>query len=104
MTTRQRAFQQIDVFTSIGCRGNPLAVVPDGEGLSVDTTEDPVTGSLNAALAHWLIGSGRAPSRDVAAQGTMLGRAGRVWIERDDDGTVWVGGASVTCVEGVVRL
>ena len=40
----------------------------------------------------------------VAAQGTMLGRAGRVWIERDDDGTVWVGGASVTCVEGVVRL
>ena len=67
-------------------------------------TEDPVTGSLNAALAQWLIGSGGAPSRYVAAQGTLLGRAGRVWIERDDVGTVWVGGASVTCVEGVLRL
>lgn len=67
-------------------------------------TEDPVTGSLNAALAQWLIGAGMAPRRYVAAQGTALGRAGRVWIERDDDGTVWVGGASVTCMQGMVQL
>ncbi|MFO0011025.1 MAG: phenazine biosynthesis protein PhzF, partial [Betaproteobacteria bacterium] len=40
----------------------------------------------------------------VAAQGTALGRAGRVWVERDDAGTVWVGGASVTCVQGSVRI
>ena len=67
-------------------------------------TEDPVTGSLNAALAQWLIGAGMAPARYVAAQGTALGRAGRVRIERDDDGTIWVGGASVTCLQGVVRI
>ena len=66
--------------------------------------EDPVTGSLNAALAQWLIGAGMAPARYVAAQGTALGRAGRVFIERDDSGAVWVGGASVTCVQGTVQL
>jgi predicted PhzF superfamily epimerase YddE/YHI9 len=38
------------------------------------------------------------------SQGTLLGRAGRVEIERDDDGTIWVGGASVTCVSGEVEL
>jgi predicted PhzF superfamily epimerase YddE/YHI9 len=66
--------------------------------------EDPVTGSLNAALAQWLIGAGMAPPRYVAAQGKALGRAGRVHIERDDSGTVWVGGTSVTCVQGTVQL
>jgi PhzF family phenazine biosynthesis protein len=66
--------------------------------------EDPVTGSLNAALAQWLIGAGLAPERYVASQGTALRRAGRVHIERVADGTVWVGGESVTCVSGTVRL
>jgi PhzF family phenazine biosynthesis protein len=66
--------------------------------------EDPVTGSLNAALAQWLIGAGLAPERYVASQGTALRRAGRVHIERVADGTVWVGGESVTCVHGTVRL
>ena len=66
--------------------------------------EDPVTGSLNAALAQWLIGSGQAPSTYVAAQGTALGRAGRVHIERSADGTVWVGGDSVSCITGEVTL
>ena len=65
--------------------------------------EDPVTGSLNAGLAEWLIGSGRAPDRYVAAQGTRLGRAGRVHLERAG-GTIWVGGDTVTCVRGEVRL
>jgi PhzF family phenazine biosynthesis protein len=65
--------------------------------------EDPVTGSLNASLAQWLIAEGRAPARYVAAQGTRLARAGRVHIEQRD-GQVWVGGASVTCIEGQVQL
>ena len=61
--------------------------------------EDPVTGSLNAGLAQWLIATGRAPERYVASQGTRLGRAGRVHIEKEGE-TVWVGGQSVTCVRG----
>jgi PhzF family phenazine biosynthesis protein len=68
------------------------------------TVEDPVTGSLNASLAQWLLGSGRAESPYVAAQGTALGRAGRVHVHRDDDGAVWVGGGTVTCVTGDVDL
>jgi len=66
--------------------------------------EDPVTGSLNAALAQWLIGAGLAPNRYVAAQGTALGRAGRVHIERDEGGAIWVGGGAVTCIDGEVML
>ncbi|UCU93791.1 PhzF family phenazine biosynthesis protein [Hydrogenophaga taeniospiralis] len=66
--------------------------------------EDPVTGSLNAALAQWLIGTGLAPERYVAAQGTALAREGRVFIERDASGTIWVGGQSVTCIHGHVTL
>ena len=65
--------------------------------------EDPVTGSLNAALAQWLIGAGLAPPRYVAAQGTKLGRAGRVHVEQIGD-DVWIGGSSVTVIEGKVRL
>ena len=65
--------------------------------------EDPVTGSLNAGFAGWLIGAGIAPERYRVAQGTRLGRAGRVSIAREA-GTLWVGGASVTCVRGEVAL
>lgn len=75
------------------------AFFPGNSGL----TEDPVTGSLNAAVAQWLIGAGLAPARYVAAQGTVMGRAGRVHIERDAAG-IWVGGDSVTCVDGTVLL
>jgi PhzF family phenazine biosynthesis protein len=66
--------------------------------------EDPVTGSLNAALAQWLIGAGLAPHRSVASQGSALGRAGRVHVERDAAGATWIGGDSVTCIDGQVRL
>jgi PhzF family phenazine biosynthesis protein len=66
-------------------------------------TEDPVTGSLNAALAQWLIGSGRAPETYVAAQGTALGRAGRVHVMREGD-DIWVGGRCVTVISGEVEL
>jgi PhzF family phenazine biosynthesis protein len=66
--------------------------------------EDPVTGSLNAALGQWLFESGRATEPYVARQGTALGRAGRVHVSRDAGGTVWVGGGTVTCVRGEVEL
>ena len=65
--------------------------------------EDPVTGSLNAGLAQWLIGAGLAPPRYVAGQGHALGRDGRVHVEQEGD-TVWIGGDVVTCVEGLVTL
>jgi PhzF family phenazine biosynthesis protein len=61
--------------------------------------EDPVTGSLNASLAQWLIGSRRAPASYVAAQGTSLGRAGRIHITSDES-RVWVGGSTVTHITG----
>jgi PhzF family phenazine biosynthesis protein len=66
--------------------------------------EDPITGSFNASLAQWLIADGHAPRTYVAAQGSCIGREGRVFIEQDDAGQVWVGGDSVTCVDGTVLL
>jgi PhzF family phenazine biosynthesis protein len=65
--------------------------------------EDPVTGSLNAALGQWLIGTGRAPSSYIAAQGTALGRRGRVYVTKIDD-DVWVGGDTVSGVTGMVHI
>ena len=70
----------------------------------IGVNEDPVTGSLNASLAQWLIAEGHVQQRYIAAQGACLGRAGRVHIERDADGQVWVGGESVTCIDGTVML
>ena len=65
--------------------------------------EDPVTGSFNAGAAQWLIGSGRAPEEYVAAQGTVLGRAGRIHVKAQD-GDIWIGGESATCIQGTVML
>ncbi len=65
--------------------------------------EDPVTGSLNASVAQWLIGAGLAPPRYVAAQGAALQRAGRVYID-GVGGQVWVGGQVSECIRGEVSL
>jgi PhzF family phenazine biosynthesis protein len=70
---------------------------------SIGVPEDPVTGSLNASLAQWLIVNGFAPEHYVAAQGTRLGRQGRVFVDRID-GRVWVGGSSVSCVRGELTI
>jgi PhzF family phenazine biosynthesis protein len=70
----------------------------------IGVEEDPVTGSLNASLAEWLIADGHMPERYLAAQGQCLGRAGRVYIERDAEGRIWVGGDAVTCIDGRVTL
>lgn len=63
--------------------------------------EDPVTGSFNAGAAQWLIGQGLAPPSYLVSQGTVLGRAGRVYVE-SIDGDVWIGGDAVCCVSGTV--
>jgi PhzF family phenazine biosynthesis protein len=68
------------------------------------TVEDPVTGSLNASLAMWLLNTGRARAPYVAAQGTALGRAGRVHVSVDETGTIWVGGGTVTCIRGAIEI
>jgi PhzF family phenazine biosynthesis protein len=65
--------------------------------------EDPVTGSLNASVAQWLIGAGLAPDRYIASQGAALQRAGRVHIAREGD-TIWVGGHVSECIRGEVQL
>ena len=74
------------------------------------TVEDPVTGSLNASLAQWLLRTSRVVAPYTASQGVALGRAGRVYISTEIDGAdnegadVWVGGHCVTCVSGSVDL
>jgi PhzF family phenazine biosynthesis protein len=85
--------------------GSPEAIevrafFPSGTG----TTEDPVTGSLNAALAQWLLGSGKATAPYTASQGTVLGRRGRVHVTTDADGAVWIGGGTHTLISGSVLL
>jgi predicted PhzF superfamily epimerase YddE/YHI9 len=62
--------------------------------------EDPVTGSLNASIAQWLYASGRIDRPYVAAQGTKLGRRGRVYLDRDAQDQVWVGGAARSLFSG----
>jgi PhzF family phenazine biosynthesis protein len=85
--------------------GSPEAIevrafFPSGTG----TTEDPVTGSLNAALAQWLLASGKATAPYTASQGTVLGRRGRVHVSTDGDGAVWIGGGTHTLISGSVLL
>lgn len=67
-------------------------------------TEDPVTGSLNASVAQWLLGDGRLTAPYVAAQGGAIGRAGRVHVSQDDDGAIWVGGRTETVLTGRAEL
>ena len=71
---------------------------------AIGVPEDPVTGSLNASLAQWLIAEGVMPERYTARQGAALGRDGWVSITQDAAGQVWVGGDSVTCIAGTVLL
>ena len=94
---------------AFAARPRPGAVAgPDLEvrafAAAIGINEDPVTGSLNASLAQWLIADGRLPGRYLASQGACVGRAGQVHIERDAQGQVWVGGESVTCITGQVFL
>ncbi|MBV9208665.1 MAG: PhzF family phenazine biosynthesis protein [Actinobacteria bacterium] len=85
---------------------------PDGSAAALEvrafspqitSVEDPVTGSLNASLAQWLLAAGRITAPYVASQGTAMGRRGRVHISCEQ-GQVWVGGAAVTCISGTVDV
>ncbi|GAA2173239.1 PhzF family phenazine biosynthesis protein [Arthrobacter parietis] len=66
--------------------------------------EDPVCGSMNASVGQWLTGTGAMPSTYRVSQGSRLGRAGDITITADDDGTVWVGGATTTCFRGTAEI
>lgn len=70
---------------------------------SLGVPEDPVTGSLNAGIAQWLIGAGLAPRRYQVSQGATLGRTGRIFVEQSGKET-WIGGETVTCVQGTARF
>lgn len=65
--------------------------------------EDPVTGSLNASLAQWMIGAGLVESPYVASQGTAMQRAGRIHLHQDGEG-IWVGGEVVDVIDGMIQL
>ncbi len=98
----------VDLFVGV------VGAYPEGAELAFEvraffpasgvSVEDPVTGSLNASLAGWLLATGRARAPYTASQGTVLGRRGRVHISSDGDGTIWIGGGAVTCVTGDVAL
>jgi PhzF family phenazine biosynthesis protein len=82
------------------CAFEVRAWFSQGEG----TAEDPVTGSLNASLAQWLARTGRATLPYIASQGTVIGRRGRVHVCADDEGGIWIGGATTTRIDGSVDL
>jgi PhzF family phenazine biosynthesis protein len=96
----------------VGAIGNDS----DGAGAAADVevraffpkdgmpAEDPVTGSLNASLGQWLIGSGRLSSPYVASQGSALDRAGLVYVSQDDDGQVWVAGTVRPLIDGTIEI
>ena len=68
------------------------------------TVEDPVTGSLNASVAQWLIASGRHVPPYLASQGSVIGHAGVVRVSTDGSGGVWIGGTTVTRVSGTIEI
>jgi PhzF family phenazine biosynthesis protein len=98
-----RANREAQAFT----QRNP-SFSPDVEvrafAACLGVNEDPVTGSLNASLAQWLMADGYMPEHYTASQGVCMGRAGQVDLQRDEQGQVWVGGQSVTCISGNVTL
>jgi PhzF family phenazine biosynthesis protein len=99
-----------EVDLDIGIVGPYPAGAPEALELRAFTpqvgasVEDPVTGSLNASVAQWLTSTGRVSAPYVARQGTALGRSGRVHVTSDDDGQIWVGGGTITCISGTVEL
>jgi PhzF family phenazine biosynthesis protein len=107
-----RGNREARAFSGNSARGPAGPVPADFEvrafAAPVGIAEDPVTGSLNASLAQWLMAEGHAPGSYVVAQGSCLGRAGRVYLSHESTATgaeqVWVGGESVTCIAGTVSL
>ncbi len=99
----------LSVFDRAGARP-PVRTPADWEVRAIFSNqhkalvEDPITGSLNASLAQWLLRTNQLTAPYTSSQGTALGRAGRVHITQDPDHTIWIGGGTVTCITGSVEL
>jgi PhzF family phenazine biosynthesis protein len=105
-------------FPRLAAAGHKVGVAAvrpgaQADGVSLDVrgfaphmgiNEDPVTGSLNASLAQWLTADRHLPGHYLAAQGANLQRAGRIGIDTDATGQIWVGGESVSCINGTVEI
>mgnify|MGYP000685705830 FL=1 len=102
----RRANREARAFTASSTRiaNDPTDLEVRAFAAPVGIAEDPVTGSLNASLAQWLMADGHMPTAYSARQGTMLGRAGQVFLSQDAQGQVWVGGDVVGCIQGTVNL
>ncbi|WP_323959546.1 PhzF family phenazine biosynthesis isomerase [Arthrobacter sp. JZ12] len=84
--------------------GSPYAFEMRTFAPGVGISEDPVCGSMNASVGQWLTGSGAVAGSYRVSQGTRLGRAGDISVTADDDGGVWVGGATTTCFRGTAVI
>ena len=102
----RRANREARAFTASSTRiaNDPTDLEVRAFAAPVGVAEDPVTGSLNASLAQWLMADGHMPLTYSARQGTMLGRAGQVFLSQDTQHQVWVGGDVVGCIQGTVNL
>jgi PhzF family phenazine biosynthesis protein len=102
----RRANREARAFTPSNTRiaNDPTDLEVRAFAAPVGVAEDPVTGSLNASLAQWLMADGHMPAAYSARQGTVLGRAGQVFLSQDAQTQVWVGGDVVACVQGFVTL
>lgn len=94
---------RVGAVGSWDCERDGLEVQFEVRAFTAGGYEDPVTGSLHAGLAQWLIGSGIAPSTYVASQGAALGRMGRVQVEQSG-ADIWIGGVVTTCIAGILTL
>ncbi len=102
----RRANREARAFTASNTRiaNDPTDLEVRAFAAPVGVAEDPVTGSLNASLAQWLMAEGHMPPTYSARQGTVLGRAGQVFLSKDAQGQVWVGGDVVGCIQGTVNV
>lgn len=102
----RRANREARAFTASNTRiaNDPTDLEVRAFAAPVGVAEDPVTGSLNASLAQWLMAEGHMPPTYSARQGTVLGRAGQVFLSKDAQGQVWVGGDVVSCIQGTVNV
>ena len=102
----RRANREARAFTASNTRiaNDPTDLEVRAFAAPVGIAEDPVTGSLNASLAQWLMADGHMPAAYSARQGTVLGRAGQVFLSQDRQQQVWVGGDVVGCIQGAVTL
>ncbi len=99
-----RSSREARAFAGVAERAAAPLIEVRAFAAPIGVPEDPVTGSLHASLAQWLIGEGELPLSYMASQGTVVGREGRVHVSRDESGQVWVGGHCVCLIRGEALL